>query len=136
MRTRETEEIRTLLQKETKSYGRISNFEKLQKKCRPDPGGITDNSPAFQRWVQWLPTSSPDGTPDSARGKGCLLERHTCGVSRPFGTWLSGLRNPTLKRWAIVTNPSGMLFSLFGKLRSVRLLRGANFRFVRIVRFC
>jgi Protein of unknown function (DUF2950) len=56
------------------------------------PGGTSDNSPAFQRWVGTRPAPSPEGT----------AEPETSSFSRPFGTYHSPHRNPALKRWAIL----------------------------------
>jgi hypothetical protein len=47
------------------------------------PGGTTENSPAFQRWV-WTPgRPSPEGTADTAPS-----------VSRPFGTNVTNHASP------------------------------------------
>ena len=60
------------------------------------PGGTFENSPAFQRRVRsdrWL---SPEGTAELVV------------LSRPFGTWHAQATSPALKRWAILSHPSGM----------------------------
>ena len=59
------------------------------------PGGMSENSPAFQRWDRSQRTSSPAGTAEAAV------------VSRPFGTSPGGRAHPALKRWAILICPSG-----------------------------
>src|SRR5260370_9380353 len=59
------------------------------------PGGMAENSPAFQRRDSDELASSPDGTAES-----------DC-VSRPSGTHPSQTSNPALKRRAIVVCPSG-----------------------------
>jgi hypothetical protein len=46
---------------------------------------------------------SPEGAADTP------LRLHTrVDFSRPFGTWAATLAFPTLKRWAIISHPSGM----------------------------
>jgi hypothetical protein len=62
----------------------------------PCPGGILENSPAFQRWVCTAARISPEGTAEVS------------ALNRPFGTWRALLAVPALKRWAIPTHPSGM----------------------------
>ena len=59
------------------------------------PGGMPENSPAFQRWDRSQRTSSPAGTAEAAV------------VSRPCGTSPGGRAHPALKRWAILICPSG-----------------------------
>ena len=63
--------------------------------ARHHPAGITENSPAFQRWVRAAHTTSPAGTAENR----CL--------SRPFGTGHASATVPALKRWAILICPSG-----------------------------
>ncbi len=62
---------------------------------RRHPGGMADNSPAFQRRDRGSGVPSPEGT----------AENHK--FSRPFGTQPSIRPHPALKRWAIVTCPAG-----------------------------
>ena len=62
---------------------------------RHHPGGMTENSPAFQRRDKGAEASSPEGTIEMA----CF--------SRPFGTYILRTLNPALKRWAIFTCPFG-----------------------------
>ena len=64
---------------------------------RPRPEGTSENSPAFQfqRWVWFDLTISPGGTAE-ASDFGC-----------PFGTCISWLPSPALKRWTILDHPSG-----------------------------
>ena len=62
---------------------------------RHHPGGMTENSPAFQRRDKGVEASSPEGTVEMA----CF--------SRPFGTYILRTLNPALKRWAIFTCPFG-----------------------------
>src|ERR1019366_6705459 len=62
---------------------------------RHHPGGIAENSPAFQRWERSESTPSPEGTVEPSR------------VSRPSGTSATGRAHPELKRWAILRRPSG-----------------------------
>jgi len=59
------------------------------------PEGMTENSPAFQRWVCVTPGISPEGTAEAAT------------LSRPFGTWRRAAMAPALKRWAIIACPYG-----------------------------
>jgi hypothetical protein len=59
------------------------------------PGGMSENSPTFQRWVSDLTSLSPEGTTDEAES------------AVPSGLFLHGLSDPTLKRWAIIKCPSG-----------------------------
>ena len=59
------------------------------------PGGMVENSPAFQRWDHGQRVTSPEGT----------AEVHQ--LSRPFGTYRAGRPIPALKRWAILVRPSG-----------------------------
>ena len=59
------------------------------------PGGMVENSPAFQRRDNGQPAPSPAGTAEI----GC--------VSRPCGTYPSRTSNPALKRRAIILSPSG-----------------------------
>src|SRR5437867_4020925 len=63
--------------------------------CIPNPGGMAENSPAFQRRDQVMRALSPEGTAEP----GCL--------SRPFGTHSFRISNPALKRRAILICPSG-----------------------------
>src|SRR5450756_1031242 len=62
---------------------------------RCHPGGMAENSPAFQRWDRGLGVPSPEGT----------AENHK--FSRPFGTQPSIRPHPALKRRAIFKSPSG-----------------------------
>src|SRR5437899_5090471 len=59
------------------------------------PGGMVENSPAFQRRDSGEQASSPAGTAE--------IER----LSRPSGTYPSGTANPALNRRAIIVGPSG-----------------------------
>ena len=59
------------------------------------PGGMAENSPAFQRWDRGLGVPSPEGT----------AENHK--LSRPCGTQSSIHPHPALKRWAIAVCPVG-----------------------------
>ena len=63
---------------------------------RRHPGGMAENSPAFQRWDRSPGVPSPEGT----------TENHK--FSRPFGTWHIQAMVPALNRWAIFSHPSGM----------------------------
>ncbi len=60
------------------------------------PDGTNENSPAFQRRVWADRRLSPEGTAELVV------------LSRPFGTWHAQATVPALKRWAIVSHPSGM----------------------------
>src|SRR4051812_14659150 len=63
----------------------------------PDPGGMSDNSPTFQRWVGWPHcVLSPGGTADIA---GCKhrLWGNASGFSRPFGTWATWNSAPNVE---------------------------------------
>ena len=62
---------------------------------RHHPVGVTENSPAFQRWDRSQGVPTPEGTAEAAV------------VSRPFGTYPAGRGHPALKRWAIIVCPSG-----------------------------
>ena len=64
-------------------------FERLH------PGGMIDNSPAFQRRDRGGKTISPEGKAEPDR------------VSRPYGTHPTRTLNPALKRRAILICPSG-----------------------------
>jgi len=59
------------------------------------PGGMLENSPAFQRRESGDRAPSPGGTAEIA------------WVSRPSGTYPTGTSNPALKRRAIIVCPSG-----------------------------
>src|ERR1035437_79775 len=59
------------------------------------PGGMAENSPAFQRRVCRVGRIGPEGTTQAA------------GLNRPFGTQRCMATVPALKRWAIVVCPSG-----------------------------
>src|SRR2546423_6998718 len=59
------------------------------------PGGMAENSPAFQRRDHDERASSPEGTAEMVH------------LNRPFGTYASLTANPALKRRAIVVCPSG-----------------------------
>src|ERR1035438_8271036 len=59
------------------------------------PGGMVDNSPAFQRWESGRREPSPEGTAEAVV------------LSRPFGTNPRDCAYPALNRWAIVMCPSG-----------------------------
>ena len=62
---------------------------------RHHPGGMDENSPAFQRWDPGQKVPSPEGTAENRY------------ASRPFGTYPVGCAHPALKRWAIFMCPSG-----------------------------
>jgi len=100
--------INTLLQQgelpSNVSFNRFNGFHHRWQTVEPHhPGGMVDNSPAFQRWDNDESASSPEGTADSAAiGR----TRRNC-LSRPFGTYPTRTIDPALKRWAIVTCPSG-----------------------------
>ena len=68
--------------------------------CR-HPGGMAENSPAFQRWDRGPGVPSPEGT----------AENHK--FSRPFGTQPSIRPHPALKRRAIFKSPSGTKNGLY-----------------------
>jgi hypothetical protein len=72
------------------------------------PEGMTENSPAFQRWVCAAPGTSPEGTAEPAT------------LSRPFGTWRRAAMAPALKRWAIIARP-------YGTGAEPRLFDGCNY---------
>jgi len=55
------------------------------------PGGPSDNSPTFQRWVRARLGFSPEGTAE-----------RTSEFNRPFGTNPPSALFPTFKRWAIL----------------------------------
>ena len=59
------------------------------------PGGMIENSPAFQRWDDGKRALSPEGTAEDHR------------LSRPFGTNPRDRAHPALKRWAILICPFG-----------------------------
>ncbi len=59
------------------------------------PGGMIENSPAFQRWGPQPRDTTPEGTAEVA----CL--------SRPSGTYREIEPHPALKRWAILRCPFG-----------------------------
>jgi len=87
-------------QRQMHASARLVLREPIRLQVRNHPGGMSENSPAFQRWGRAERTASPEGTAD-------LVD-----VSRPFGTYRSQTSNPTLKRWAIVVCPSGTPSSL------------------------
>ena len=62
---------------------------------RRHPGGMAENSPAFQRWDRGLGVPNPEGTAELVV------------LSRPFGTQPSIRPHPALKRRAIFKSPSG-----------------------------
>ena len=62
---------------------------------RSHPGGMAENSPAFQRLDRGLGVPSPEGTAELVV------------LSRPFGTQPSIHPHPALKRRAIFKSPSG-----------------------------
>jgi hypothetical protein len=57
------------------------------------PGGMSENSPAFQRWGSRSSGSSPEGTAELPVRRPSL---GTYGIKRPY---------PALKHWAIVSCP-------------------------------
>src|SRR5579883_486548 len=63
---------------------------------KSNPEGILENSPMLQHWVNPTHSPSPEGTAEPP---------HT--LSRPFGTDSKRPPYPTLKRWAILSCPSG-----------------------------
>ncbi len=67
---------------------------------RSHPGGMVDNSPTFQRWVDGVDViSSPEGTKDPFVGAASFA---------PGGAWI--VRNastPAINRWAIFGCPCG-----------------------------
>ena len=64
---------------------------------RLHPGGMFENSPAFQRWDDCRTTLSPEGTAEPKKPH----------FSRPSGTYFFTRPHPALKRWAILGCPSG-----------------------------
>ncbi len=75
---------------------------------RHHPEGMTENSPAFQRWVRVAPGISPEGTAEAAT------------LSRPFGTNCRDALIPAFKRWAIIACP-------YGTGAEPRLFDGGNY---------
>src|ERR1035437_9396191 len=64
----------------------------------PHPGGMTENSPTFQRWVrEFRGAQVPKG-----RLKSCAIRQPSLRDLSCCGRWF-----PTLKRWAIIACPSG-----------------------------
>jgi hypothetical protein len=64
----------------------------------PHPGGMTGNSPTFQRWVrEFREAQVPKG-----RLKPCTIYQPSLRDLSCCGRWF-----PTLKRWAIIRCPSG-----------------------------
>jgi hypothetical protein len=64
----------------------------------PHPGGMTENSPTFQRWVrEFREAQVPKG-----RLKPCTIYQPSLRDLSCCGRWF-----PTLKRWAIIRCPSG-----------------------------
>jgi hypothetical protein len=64
----------------------------------PHPGGMTENSPTFQRWVrEFRGAQVPKG-----RLKPCAIRQPSLRDLSCCGRWF-----PTLKRWAIIACPSG-----------------------------
>src|SRR5207249_10778767 len=75
---------------------------------RRSPGGRFENSPPFQGWDCRTKTSRPEGTPELLPQNRNRIARTTfAGFSRPFGTDDVGPSDPALKRWAILSSPSG-----------------------------
>ena len=78
------------------------------------PGGMSENSPAFQRWGSRSSGSSPEGTAELPVRRPSL---GTYGIKRPY---------PALKHWAIVSCPfrdihvqrSGILVALSADARA------------------
>src|SRR5213076_561864 len=70
-------------------------FFEMQTSPRSHPGGMLENSPAFQRRDSGQRETSPGGTVEKER------------VSRLFGTCPVGYGNPALKRRAIIVCPFG-----------------------------
>ncbi len=67
------------------------------------PGGTFDNSPAIYCWDPEIENGSPGGTAE----KGSIYW-HSGRFSRPSGTERKGgVLFPPLKRWAIISRPSG-----------------------------
>ena len=68
------------------------------------PVGATENSPAFQRWVNVFENKlSPVGTAEVLDMAGTMAP----DFFRPYGTRFPCPRYPPLKRWAIVGRPPG-----------------------------
>ena len=65
-----------------------------QASCGPHPGGMIENSPAFQRRDSIVSYINPEGTAE--------WEYLWHEFRRPFGTQLFLPLNPALKRWAIL----------------------------------
>src|ERR1019366_9192117 len=64
----------------------------------PHPGGMTENSPTFQRWVrEFRGAQVPKG-----RLKPGAIHQPSLRDLSGYGRWF-----PTLKRWAIIGCPSG-----------------------------
>ena len=64
----------------------------------PHPGGMTENSPTFQRWGrEFRGAQVPKG-----RLKPCAIRQPSLRDLSCCGRWF-----PTLKRWAIIACPSG-----------------------------
>jgi hypothetical protein len=64
----------------------------------PYPGGMTDSSPTFQRWVRECGSAQvPKGRLES-----CAIRQPSLRDLACCGCWF-----PTLKRWAIIACPSG-----------------------------
>src|SRR5450759_1424624 len=78
---------------------------------RCHPGGMVENSPAFQRWDRDLGVPSPEGT----------TENHK--LIRPFGTQPSIRPYPALKRWAILVCPIGTKTGTYSSNPSQRYLK-------------
>src|ERR1035437_5469652 len=64
----------------------------------PHPGGMTENSPTFQRWVREF----RDAQVPKGRLKPCATRQPSLRDLSCCGRWF-----PTLKRWAISACPSG-----------------------------
>src|SRR6476620_2837101 len=74
-------------------------FDDTGKSC---PGGTSDNSPTFQRWDLAPTRNKSRGTADGVHSQPSLRDLHPvcCGF-------------PTLKRWAIIGHPFGMMSGKF-----------------------
>jgi len=84
-----------------------STSDKLPRRFA-SPGGRTENSPAFQRWVRWPNVVRPEGTAESCECHGAIAVPILWQkFSRPFGTRFHTATIPPLKGWADLNSPSG-----------------------------
>src|SRR6266404_9456839 len=103
-------------QRSSSNATRIWDYEASSVSERnPCPEGTCDNSPTFQRWgISGQGQFSPEGTAESTcgtwAGKSIVVGENSLVNSQPSlrDLWFPRRTFPTLKRWAIVKNPSGM----------------------------